>query len=385
MKKVRICHIITRMIIGGAQENTLLTVEGLMRRGYDVDLITGPPIGPEGSLLDRCYENGVNVIQVDELRRNLNPFADIKALLALVKILKENKYDIVHTHSSKAGILGRVAAKLAGVPVIIHTIHGLPFHEYEKKTLNIIYKLLESRAASFTGKIIVVCPEMMNKAVAAGIGKRNIYEVVYSGIEIEKYFGVAEANVPFSLSDHYPVIGKVARLFPLKGHDDLVPIAKNVVKKYPNAKFVLVGDGILRKKLEERLKREGLFDNFYFAGLVNPDDIPSYIKAFDMTIHLSLREGLARVIPQSFLLKKPVISYDIDGAKDVIDDGKNGYLVKPSDTDTFVRRIIDLADNKIVASEFGERGYRKAVSLFSSEKMVDDIEKIYKKFERESE
>ena len=144
MRKIRIAHIITRMILGGAQENTLLSVEGLHEMcDYEVHLITGPALGPEGTLLDRAEKKGISVKLIPQLRRNLNPLLDLIAFLKLFVLLRKGKYNIVHTHSSKAGILGRIAAKMAGVKIVVHTIHGLPFHENEKPYLNLIYILLE--------------------------------------------------------------------------------------------------------------------------------------------------------------------------------------------------------------------------------------------------
>lgn len=380
----KVAHVITRMILGGAQENTLLSVEGLKYEyQYQVDLITGPETGPEGSLLDRCRQNKVPVIKSAFLRRNLNPLFDLLAFFELLFIFKKNKYDIVHTHSSKAGIIGRLAAKAAGVQIIVHTIHGLPFHEYEKPYKNFLYIVLERFAARFTDKIAVVCPEMSRKALAAGIGTDDLYETVYSGIEIGKFevarkeVSTSELRARLGIPADALVVGKIARLFHLKGYDRLLPIAEKICEMNENVYFLFVGDGILRSELEAEVKRLGISDRVIFAGLVPSSDVAKYISIMDIVVHLSLREGLPRVIPEAFLCSKPVVVYDIDGAKDIVDDGLNGYLVPSDDDRLFIERLNDLVRSKDKRQNFGNNGFKKANELFPAEKMSASLNSMY--------
>ncbi len=386
MKTIKIAHVITRMILGGAQENTLLSVEGLHAKSdYDVELITGPAIGPEGSLLDRAYNNGVNVCMVNSLRRNINPLFDCAAFLKLFVKFRKEKYDIVHTHSSKAGVIARIAAYFAGVPVIVHTIHGLPFHDYAGRFSNFLYISLEKLCAKVTTKIVTVCPEMSRKAIEKGIGSKEDYLTVYSGIEVNQYQEFTnkekfEFRSKYNIPDGAFVVGKIARLFHLKGHKYLLQSAKLVIDRNPNVYFVLVGDGILRDSLQEECQKLGIINNVIFAGLLQTREIPFVINGMDAVVHLSLREGLPRVIPQAFLLSKPVISYDIDGAKDIVDNGLNGYLVKSHTIIDVAESILSLAQHPEYAREMGARGYLKAIDIFPAEKMVNDLDNLYKTF-----
>ncbi|MCK4262165.1 glycosyltransferase, partial [bacterium] len=180
MKRRKVLHIITRLILGGAQENTILTVEGLQKKSqYQVDLATGPPIGPEGSLVEDAKGRGINLIMVPEMRREINPWRDFLTFIKLYRLIKRGNYDIVHTHSAKAGILGRLAAKLAGIKVIVHTIHGLPFHEYQNRWISRFYVLCERLAGVFTDKIITVAEVMTEKALTAKIAPREKFVTIY--------------------------------------------------------------------------------------------------------------------------------------------------------------------------------------------------------------
>ena len=382
-RKVRVLHIITRLIIGGAQENTLWTVKGLMKLDrYDVKLISGPPLGPEGSLVEDAKKDGVDLIIFPQLRRAINPFLDVMSLLKLYRFIKKERIQIVHTHSSKAGILGRLAAKLARVPVIIHTIHGLPFHPYQNKALNWLYRKLERLAGSWTTKIITVSDAMLEGACSAGVAPREKFITIYSGIETKKFVDlkcdVISLKARLGIPVNAPVVGKIARLFPLKGHEYLMQAAPLIVKEFPDVRFLLIGDGILKEELRNEAKRLDILDNFIFAGLIPPDDIPPLIYAMDVLVHTSLREGLARAIPQALLCAKPVVTFDIDGAREVVKDGRTGYIVLPKDTKALAEKVISLLKDRTKSSQFGEEGKRIAAPLFGVDTMVERIDALYR-------
>ncbi|MCK4423880.1 MAG: glycosyltransferase, partial [Candidatus Omnitrophica bacterium] len=185
--RLKVLHVITRLILGGAQENTLFTVEGLNKDEYEVTLATGPAIGPEGSLVQRAGQADINLVIIPQMRRAVNPVLDLISFFKLYGLIKKNKYAIVHTHSSKAGILGRWAAKLAKTRVIIHTIHGLPFYKYQNKSLNWLYIFLEKITAKITHKIIVVADAMTQQCLDVKIAGADKFITIHSGIEIEKF------------------------------------------------------------------------------------------------------------------------------------------------------------------------------------------------------
>ncbi|MCS7180635.1 MAG: glycosyltransferase, partial [bacterium] len=251
---MKIAHVITRLIVGGAQENTIYTVEGLIKKGYKVDLISGPTKGPEGSLEKKIIEKKYPLIIIKELVREINPFYDIIAFFKLFFIFRKNKYDVVHTHSAKAGIIGRIAAKFANRKcLVIHTIHGLPFHPYQSKILNFLYIFLEKIAYYFTDHFICVGEIMREKSLQAGIGRKEDYTVIYSGFEIKPYIECAEKREilrqKYCIGKDEKLIGMIGRLFYLKGQNYLLEAFKEISSIHPEAKLVFVGDGILREEL----------------------------------------------------------------------------------------------------------------------------------------
>lgn len=367
---MRICHVITRLIVGGAQENTLATCIGLQKRGHQVELLTGPQAGPEGSLLPQA--DGVPVTVMEDLRREPNPWHDARATAALTHRFRERRYDIVHTHSGKAGILGRVAARLARVPVVVHTIHGPSFYPQQNPLGNWLFRGLEQVAAEWTTHFVSVADAMTEQYQAAGIHGR--YVTIYSGFNLEAFL-----QVPLPPPDRAPVVGKVARFFRLKGHEFLFEIAPRIVEAVPDVRFLLVGDGIYRSRYERVAEGLGLRDRFEFAGLVPPSEIPSHLARMDVLVHLSLREGLARALPQALACGKPVVSFDIGGAREVCRHGETGFLIRPGDTAALADAVIRLLQDKELAARMGAAGRELVRQRFGEEQMVEQIEALYQR------
>jgi len=380
--RIRCIHVITRLILGGAQENTLLTVEGLCRTpGYETLLVTGPAVGPEGSLLDRARRNNVPCLVLPSLKRAISPWHDVVAYRALLDLFRDRRPHIVHTHSSKAGILGRIAASRAGVPVIVHTIHGPPFHPQQDPLSNWLFRSLERLAARCTNRFISVADAMTEQFVAAGIAPREKFITIYSGMEVEPFLGGhdvrARVREDLGLRPDDLVIGKIARLFHLKGHEDVLRAFTEVVRVFPRARLLFVGDGILRRPLSDLAERLNVRDRVVFAGLVPPDRIPDVIKAMDVLIHASLREGLARVLPQAILSGCPVISYDVDGAREVVRPGETGFLVPPGSVSGLREALLEALGNLERARAMARRGRDMFVDRFRHETMVRRITAVY--------
>lgn len=377
---MRIAHVITRLIVGGAQENTIETVVGLAARGHDVDLLTGPGLGPEGSLFEETRERHPQTVLVPPLRRRLDPVLDPAAYLRLVRMFREGNYDMVHTHSAKAGILGRWAAARAGVRHIVHTIHGLPFHPHQAAWLNTLYRGLERRTARVTDHFITVGEVMAQNAVAAGMGAPEDFTTIYSGMDINRFLQAApDAGLRRSLGIEPGdrVVVKIGRLFPLKGHEFLVSAAPRILERVPEARFLLVGDGILRETLEEETARLGVRDRFVFAGLVPPAEVPRYLAVSDVCVHLSQREGLPRALPQALAARVPVVAFDVDGAREVAIDGTTGFLVEEGDVDALVDRVVRLLSDDAERQRFGGAGRDLVRERFDKEVMVDAIDSLY--------
>lgn len=381
VRPIRVLHIITRMIVGGAQENTLLSVVGLdAMPEYEVDFISGIDKGKEGELLSQARRD-TNLIVLPEMGRSINPFTDLVAFWKLYKLIKKGRYHIVHTHSSKAGVLGRLAAWLAGTPIIVHTLHSLVFHDYQPWLVNRSWWLAKKICAPVTDFYISVSEIIVKKAIAAGIAEPERFRTIYSGMELDWFlnakFDANRVKEEFGIPLDAPVVGKIARLFPLKGHDELMDAAPEIVKRVPNVRFFLIGDGVLLEHLRERARGYGILDNFVFAGLIPRERIPEMISAMDVVVHTSLREGLARVLPQSLAMGKPCVSFDIDGAPEVVIDDYTGYLVKAFDNVGLADRIAHLLEDKELRHQLGQNGRKHVDPNFRTEKMVADISEVY--------
>jgi glycosyltransferase involved in cell wall biosynthesis len=380
---LRVLHIITRLIVGGAQENTLLSVEGLDKLSeYEVTLATGIDKGPEGDLLERARRT-TRLFVIPELGRSISPFADLKAFWKLYRLIRNGRYHIVHTHSSKAGVLGRIAAKLAGTPIIVHTLHSLVFHEYQPWVVNRLWRAVKKVCAPMTDHFISVSEIISQKAIAAGIDRSEKFTTVYSGMELD-WFLHAEVDPvavrrEFGMPDDALVVGKIARLFSLKGHDQLMDAAPAIVKRHPDVRFFLVGDGVLYDHLRNRALDAGILENFVFAGLIPRERIPEMLSAMDVLVHTSLREGLARVLPQALAMGKPCVSFDIDGAPEVVIPDETGYLVRPGDSESLANAVSLLLDDPELRIRMGEAGRRKVDPAFRAETMVNEISSVYKK------
>lgn len=377
----RICHVITRMIVGGAQENTLLTCRGLADRGHHVVLATGPTGGPEGKLLDNADLAGIDVVGFPDLRRAINPVTDQRAYRRLRDFFRDQRFDIVHTHSSKAGILGRLAARRAGCPLVLHTVHGQAFHQYETWWRNKLYVAAERAAAKRSDHIFAVAQAMIEQCVAANIAPRDRYSVVYSGMDVEAFATAAPdpgLRARLGIPPDAPVIGKIARLFELKGHDYLLQAAAELVATHGNVRFLLVGDGVLRPRLEARVRELGIAENVIFAGLVPPADIPRYVALMDILVHLSLREGLPRTVVQALAAGKPAVAFDLDGTPEVIRPDKTGILCAPGDVACIQASLDALLNAPGKARSLGRAGQDLVRKMFGWTQMVETLETAYR-------
>jgi len=385
---MRVTHIITRLVVGGAQENTVAAVLGLRQKpGVQAHLISGPTTGPEGSVesaFDRLPEL---LIRVPELVRPIHPLKDWLALRRLEKILRQQNPHIVHTHSGKAGILGRLAARRAGVPIIIHHIHGPSFGPFQGRLANISLTAAERYAARVTTHFVCSAQAMTRLYLAAGIGRPDMYTRVFSGFPMEPYLKAGPdpaLRAKWGLAPDAFVIGTIARLAPLKGHEDLFAAFQSLLIAFPRARLLLVGDGRLRAALEAQARSMGLADKVVFTGLVPPEKVARYVGIMDCLAHLSTREALSRALPQALAAARPVVAYDFDGADEVCLDGKTGFLVRSGDIAAVTRRLQQLAGDSSLREELGRRGREFVREHFAVEHMVDEIYNLYLKLAAEA-
>lgn len=378
---MRIAHVITRMIVGGAQENTLLNCLGLMQEfNDDVLLITGPSKGPEGDLLESDRAGRLPVRTLNSLQRSIHP-RDFMAVGQISQVLREFRPDVVHTHSAKAGFLGRAAAWRCHVPAVLHTVHGAPFHPYQPWLTRWSFIQLERWAAKRCHRLICVADAMRELMVKAGVANRKKFTTIYSGMEVEPFLRCHEtrqvARNELGIDESQIVVGKIARLFHLKGHQYLLEAAQRAIAKNPRLCFLLVGDGVLRPQIQLRLRQLGIENHFLLTGLVPPERIPYYLSCMDMVAHTSLREGLARALPQAMIAGKPVISYDVDGAQEVVINGQTGFLLPPKSISELANAILQLAADEQLRQRLGQGGTIRCTQQFNHRTMTRRIRELY--------
>ena len=332
-------------------------------------------------MLDKYNDTDLKVILVPELIRSIRPWTDFQASRRLKQILSQIRPDVVHTHSAKAGILGRSVAWKLRTPCIVHTVHGAPFHPYQAWPARKLYQLCERWAARRCHRLISVADAMTDLMVEARVAERSKFVTIYSGMDTQPFLNANQSREAvrsrLGIDPESIVVGKIARLFHLKGHKYLLACAQRVVQSNPRIRFLLVGDGILREPIERDIDAMGLREHFIFTGLVSPDEIPELIGAMDMLLHVSLREGLARALPQALLAGKPVISYDIDGAKEVVIDGKTGILLPPQSIEPLGEAILGLANDAVLRDRMGQQGRLLCQERFGHQAMTRQIRSLY--------
>lgn len=392
---MRILHISTRLILGGSQENTVLSCEGQARLGHDVHLAFGPIYGPEGSMLERveAFRTGdgrkIATHVVPSLVREINPWRDWRCYGQLRRLIADLKPDIVHTHSSKAGIVGRGAAwaelrRSSPKMGVVHTIHGPPFYDGQNPLVRGMYVASEKWAAKRCHLTVSVADAMTRKYLAEGIGRREQYRTVYSGMEVERYAQLdadgslrRAARREAGLADGDFVIGTVARLAHQKGHDDLLDALSGELKQRPDWKLLWVGDGWLKDALYKRLDAMGLRGQVVTTGLVPSERVPFFIRAMDVLAHPSYREGLPRTVPQALLGGVCPVAYDVDGTGEACIEGVTGKLVALGDRDALRGAIVWLYQQPTQRTAMAARGREMCLKRFSAETMVEELEKVY--------
>jgi glycosyltransferase involved in cell wall biosynthesis len=295
-------------------------------------------------------------------------------------MLEARRPHLVHTHSGKAGVLGRLAAHRAGVPIIVHTIHGPSFGRFQGPVANLAFRLAEKVAARHTTHFISVAHAMTRQYLDAGIGRAVPFTRILSGFNLQPFQQARpsdEARRRFGLAPGDFVVAKMARLAPLKGHEDLLRIAPALIQSCPRIKFLLIGDGPARIGLERSLHQREWAARFVFTGLVPPPEVPGVLAQADILVHLSRREGLARALTQAQAAGKPVVTYDGDGAPEVCRHEQTGFLVKEGDHPALIERILQLAADPELVRRLGARGQALVLEEFGIERMVDELHALY--------
>ncbi|HKV45507.1 MAG TPA: glycosyltransferase family 4 protein [bacterium] len=375
--KIHVLHVITRLVVGGAQENTLLTAARLDPARYEVTLASGPTTGPEGSLEDRV--SSLRAFErIPELVRSPHPMLDPAALGRLYALMRRHRYHIVHTHTTKAGILGRIAARLARIPIILHTPHGHAFHDYLNQAGSEVLRRLERWLAGHTDQIICLTEAERDEHLRLGIGPPERFAIIHSGVDIER-FRSARPDVEAKRRELHlppigPLVGCVARLATVKGVQHLLDAVPRICAAVPNATVVCVGDGPLRPELERHARVLGVERSVVFPGVRR--DVDEIMPLFDVVVLPSLNEGMGKAAIEAMAAGRLVIGSRVSGLQDVIVDGQTGFLVPPAEPEELAATVIRCLTDMPLTRAMGIRGQR-LVDRYSIEVMIEKIERLY--------
>ncbi|MEM9914834.1 MAG: glycosyltransferase family 4 protein [Planctomycetota bacterium] len=379
---MRILHVITRLILGGAQQNTVMSCKAQVEAGHEVHLAYGPIHGPEGSLLEEAKASGATLHEIKPMVRELSPLNDVMAHVQLRRLVNKIRPDVVHTHSSKAGILGRAAAnpaRLAGKPCVVHTVHGLPFHDQQSKWIHNLYVAAEKHAAKQCNHLIAITSEMIEAFVANNIASADKFTVIPSGIDVEAFTPRPERRDAVRLKCGIPqdalVVGHVGRLDPLKGHADLLDQLPVLNAAGREVRLLFVGDGFHRADLQKHPNMA--LGKTVLTGLVPLSSIPEHLAAMDVMALPSYQEGQSRTLCEALLCGVPVVGYDVGGIPSVIQDGETGRLVPVGDRAALGRALLDLLDDPQYRAGLAERGRQHVVEHFSAAKMNRELLELY--------
>ncbi|QQE11035.1 glycosyltransferase family 4 protein [Planctomycetota bacterium] len=382
---MKIMHIITRLIQGGAQQNTVMSCKAQVAAGHQVVLVYGPIYGPEGSLLDEAQQSGSKLVELPSMVRSIHPFKDAQCYQAMKRLIREEKPNIVHTHSSKAGITGRVAAWNAlpakQRPIVIHTVHGLPFHDHQSKLVHNLYVGLEKYAAKHSHHLIAITPAMVQAFVDKNIASAQQFSVIPSGVDLSRFKLDSNARIEtrrkYKIPEDAPVIANLARLDPLKGHDDLLYVYPELARQLGSeTRLLFIGDGYYRQELEQKIVSAGLEDRVIITGYIPHKQIAATLAAADMKVLPSYQEGQSRTLIEALLLGVPIVAYNVGGIPSICNE-RTGRLVNAHDLVGLTDAIVDTYKNRFKTETLTEAGRKFVAKQYSSEAMTDALEHLY--------
>jgi glycosyltransferase involved in cell wall biosynthesis len=374
MTKVRVLHLITHLGVGGAQDNTLLTVEGLSRKRYEVHLAAGQDyVNWEERARDCCDA----FFSFPTLKRPVHPLKDVQALRQVEDLIRENSYDIIHTHSSKAGVLGRVAAHRVRVPIVVHTVHGFPWHDYMSAARKWLYVFGERYAASLSDALIMVSELNKREALALRLASPEKFATIYSGIDLSAFevnVNRAEKCAELELDPDLPIVGTVGRLSVQKAPLHFVAAAKSVLERRPDVQFVLAGDGPLTEDVAGAIGDERRVKTIGFRA-----DVPEILPILDVFALSSRWEGLGRALTEAMIMSRPVAVTAVNGVPEIVTHGETGLLSAAGAPEELGENILWLLEHPDEARKMGQRARERVVPAFSAERMVEQVEALYQR------
>jgi len=378
-RKIRVLLVITRLTVGG-DTNVVLDIASRLRNhpDFDATLVVGPVSDGETDLTHLADERGIPTIVLPSLVNRMNPVMNLRAVRHLRSIIVRGKYDIVHTHSSVAGVVGRTAALAARTPVIVHHVHGWGLREDMSPTMKVVYLGLERLCARFTSRLIAVSRATIEKGVSLHICGREKFSLIYNGIDLDKFsMQVDRVGVlrSLGLDPGCKTVGMIGRLDKQKNPLDFIRAAAVVVQTYAKVQFLIAGDGLLRPDCERLIREMGLEGKFFLLGF--RDDIEQIMPALDIVVLSSLWEGLPVVFQEAMSAGKPIVANNVDGVSDVVIEGSSGYLVTPHRPGEMAERILRLLNDDELSDRLGSTAQQNS-TMFSTEQMIEQIELLYK-------
>lgn len=376
----KVCQLITRLILGGAQRIALETAASLAREGWEVELWSGPQTGPEGTLRDEACARGLRVQTVQHLVREVSPLRDLRAFNELRTRLRRERFDVVHTHSSKAGIVGRLAASSAGVPLRIHSIHGWAMTPDSSAPARLLYTGLERLAAGSTHTLLAVSHAVRKAGLAAGIGRPEQYAVIHGGIRppaLPDREARARARHKLGLPQDAIVLGTVGRLDDAKDPLGALRAALPLLHRAPNVRLLFIGDGKLRLPLRRAVEDLGCSGQVVLAGLQR--DAFSLLGAFDIFFLSSRWEGFPLAVIEAMASALPVVAYDVAGIHEAVEEGKTGFLLPPGQEALWRDGLQRLVEDAHLRRTMGLAGRERALSHFGMERMLQEILELYRR------
>ncbi|MEW6234422.1 MAG: glycosyltransferase family 4 protein [Candidatus Omnitrophota bacterium] len=380
--KIKVLRIIARLNVGGPAIHVILLTAGLDKEKYETVLVSGVEGPDEGNMYALAEEKGVKPVIVPNLGRELNPIRDILTLWKLYRLIRRERPDIVHTHTAKAGTVGRLAALLAGTPIIVHTFHGHVLHGYFGKAKTAFFRTVERFLARCSSAVIAVSESCRNDLIHYGIGGEDRVIAIPLGLELERFRRDPEPHrsevrrelgIPLGAF----AVGMIARMVPIKRHEDLFHAIPNVLEKFPDAYFVNVGDGELKPQLVALAQQLGIANRCLFPGF--REDQERIYAAMDLTVLTSANEGLPVAVIESLSSGTPVVATRVGGVPELVRDGETGYIVEPGNPDSIAEGLLKAIADPAKTAAMGRLAQEETIRKYSIQRLIRDIEEFYGK------
>lgn len=376
---IRVLRIIARLNVGGPAIHATLLTTRLDPGRFATTLVAGHESPEEGSYLDVRGVTLPGLVRLPALGREIQGGQDVVALRALMRLIREQRPHIVHTHTAKAGTLGRVAARLCRVPVVVHTFHGHVLQGYFSPIKTRVFTGIERLLARATDRLIAVSPKVREDLLALGIGRPERFDVVPLGLELDRYLAVEGPDGglrhELGLAAETPLVGIVARLVPIKAHEVFLDAAVRLVGRRPDAQFVIVGDGERRAELERQATASGLGGRVHFLGWRG--DLDRIYADLDVVALTSRNEGSPVALIEAMAAGRAVVSTNVGGVADVVSDGLTGRLVGDGDAEALGEVMHELIGDAVQRRRLGDAARCHAAQRYGAARLVADIDALY--------